>query len=91
MFLKDPDSTLDYSVDWRGASAAELSIQSSEWAVEPLHAAGLGIVSDSRAGMIASARISGGVAGMLYRVMNRVRFTDGSVDERTLAIRVEER
>lgn len=91
MFLKDPGSTLDYRVDWEAVCAAGASVVASEWVVQPAHADGVQIAGQGFAAREATVRLSGGVAGMLYRVVNRVTFSDGLVDERAVSIRVEER
>ena len=37
------------------------------------------------------ATLTGGRIGRIYRITNRVRFSDSRSDERTLVVRVEER
>jgi hypothetical protein len=89
MFLKDPDSTLDYRVDWAGALTGAQTIVSSRWAVEP--AGVLMVVGQAVEPQAAVVRLSGGLAGHVYRVGNRVTLSDGTVDERSLVLRVEHR
>lgn len=91
MYLKDPQAVLDYRVDWTEASVEGQAILASQWLVEPAHPDGLAVELEGLADRLATVRLAGGVAGMLYRVVNRVIFSDGSVDERTLALRVENR
>lgn len=91
MFLKDPDSALDYEVDWSAVFPASAIFQSSIWLVEPQHAAGLSVISSGISARVMTVRLAGGVCGMLYRVTNRISLTDGYTDERSLVIRVEER
>ena len=38
-----------------------------------------------------AARITGGLVGRVYSVANRVTMSDGSIDERSIALRVEDR
>ncbi|MEE4350418.1 MAG: hypothetical protein V2J26_09335 [Pacificimonas sp.] len=38
-----------------------------------------------------AATLAGGLRGHVYRVTNRVTFTDGRTDERSLSIRVDDR
>lgn len=90
-WLKDPGATLDYRVDWGAVLADGVTLSQSMWAVEPVEAGGLAADSGAIGGSAASVRLSGGVSGHLYRVTNRVIFSDGSSDERTLLLRVEER
>lgn len=89
MFLKDCDSVLDYGFDW-SEGAGEAGIAESWWTAEPADGA-LAIVEMRIEERTAFADISGGRAGCVYRISNRVTFTDGRIDERSLALRVEER
>ncbi len=91
MFLKDPDAVLEYAVDWAAALDGGVSLLASDWRVEPVEAGGVEIVSGQIAGEVALARLGGGVAGHVYRVENRVTLSDGTLDERSLVLRVEER
>lgn len=91
MFLKDPDAAVDYRVDWAAALAGEITLTASVWTVEPDEALGLTVDGETTRGSAATARLSGGLAGHVYRVGNRVTLSDGSVDERSLLVRVEER
>lgn len=91
MFLKDPDAAVDYRVDWAAALSAEVELAASVWSVVPSEPFGLVVDAQQMAGGIATARLSGGVAGHVYHVGNKVTFSDGSVDERSLVVRVEER
>ena len=91
MFLKDPGSTLDYRVDWTAACADGQTVLTSEWLVEPAQSGGLMVGGQSLSGLLATVRLSGGGRGILYRIVNRVTFSNGLVDERTIALRVEDR
>lgn len=91
MFLKDPDAMVDYRVDWAAALAGGATLTASAWTVEPAEPGGV-VVSGAAFGVAeATARLGGGIAGHVYRVGNRVTTSDGSVDERSLVVRVEER
>lgn len=91
MFVKDPDAVLDYRVDWGDALVAGLAIVSSEWRIDPVEPGGIGIGSHAVAGAVAAATLTAGLRGHVYRAGNRVTFSDGMVDERSVVIRVEER
>lgn len=88
MFLKDADSVLDYAVDWTVACAGEKTIAESSWRVVP---AGLEVAGESAEPLVALVRLGRGVAGVVHHVTNHVRFSDGTVDERSIIVRVEER
>ena len=91
MFLKDPDSLLDYSVDWGAAVEGGTQIVSSNWEVVPSEAGGVVVAGSDLAGLVASVRLGGGVHGNLYVVGKRDAVSDASSDERSLTIRVENR
>lgn len=89
-YLKDPDSRVDYAVDWRGYLDGQI-IAASGWSVSPDQAGGVTIEAESFDLERAAATLSGGVPGQIYAVANRVTLSDGSIDERTITVRVEER
>ncbi len=91
MFLKDPDAAVDYLVDWAAALGAEVTLVTSGWEVEPAEPGGLVASGAAMSATGATVRLAGGIAGHVYRVGNRVTRSDGSVDERSLVVRVEER
>lgn len=91
IFLKDPGATIDYAVDWSAGYLAGQTITTSTWDVVPL---GDDAVAVDASGIEAGktvATLSGGREGLLYQITNRVTFSDGRIDERMLALRVEER
>jgi hypothetical protein len=85
-FTKDPHAVLDYTIDWTRWLAGD-HIASSEWLVP----AGLTKVGDSRTGSSATVWLSGGTAGQMYTVTNRITTTGGRPEDRSFTIRVEER
>jgi hypothetical protein len=91
MFLKDPDAILDYSVDWAAAIGGGVLISESSWAVHPEEPGGVSVASSSLEGNVSLVRLAGGLAGHVYTVGNQVVLGDGSRDERSLTIRVEDR
>jgi hypothetical protein len=91
MFLKDPDAVIDYQVDWTAAIGAGNGLQSSQWAVQPSESGGIVVISSAVEAAVATVRLSGGVAGHVYQVGNRIALTDGTIDERSLIVRVGDR
>ena len=91
MFLKDPNAALDYRVDWAAALGPGAGILASSWAVTPNEAGGVSVSDAGLAGLVASARLQGGIPGHVYVVGNRVTLADGTSDERSLTMRVENR
>ncbi|WP_321471134.1 hypothetical protein [uncultured Paludibaculum sp.] len=83
---KDPQSTLDYFVDWSLWLGAD-TISASTWTV----ANGLRKVSDTHDGSTAVVWLQGGQPGMHYTVTNRIATAAGRTDERSFVVRVAQR
>ena len=88
IFLKDAGATIDYAVDWSAGYLAGQTITASAWAVAPPGVVVAASVVDAGRTV---ATLSGGVPGLVYRITNRVTFSDGRTDERMLVLRVEDR
>ena len=85
-FVKDPQATLDYAVDWT-AYLGESAILTSSWTIDE----GLTLTSENVDGLKAVAYISGGVAGKRYALTNEITYiVDGQTltDQRTIYLRV---
>lgn len=91
MFLKDPGARLDYRFDWSERLAGGIAIVASEWAVAPSGTGGPVIESSAIEGAETIVWLSGGRVGQVHALRNRVSFSDGQVDERSLIIRMETR
>ncbi|KPF59033.1 hypothetical protein IP88_16370 [alpha proteobacterium AAP81b] len=91
VFLKDPQAVVDYAIDWNAGYLAGQTIAASEWAIAPAGADAPQIL----AAIIDKARtvvtLGGGAAGKVYRITNRVAFSDGRRDERSLTVRIDDR
>lgn len=85
---KDPDAVLDYTFDW-ATYLEDISdtISSKEIVVDT------GITCDSStiSGSTVIAWISGGIAGMIYRVTCRITTAAGRIDDRSIYIAIKER
>lgn len=87
-YTKDPDSVLDYTIDWGTNWLADgETISSSSWTVQ----SGLTEDSDSNTTTTATVWLSGGTAGSVYTVTNQITTSAGRTAERTLLIKVEDR
>ena len=88
-FTKDPDSIMDYSVDWSLWITSSDSLVNSVWLAET----GISVVSSSiDAGThVTTVRLSGGTVNGLYKVTNRITTANGLTTDRTLFIRVLEK
>ncbi len=91
LFVKDPDSRIDYRIDWGAAYLGDTLIVASSWSVSPVRDGGLAVVATSQDGRSASATLTGGVVGASYALINRVTLSNGEIDERSVAVRVEQR
>jgi len=89
-YLKDPGSRIDYAIDWAPYLDGQ-EIEASLWTVAPDEEGGIAVEEASFTIVRSAARLAGGLPGHSYSVTNRVTLTDGSVDERSLALRVEQR
>ncbi len=89
-YLKDPGSRVDYAMDWRGYLDGQI-IVASAWSLGQDDEGGIAIEAESFDLEQAAVTLSGGVAGQVYAVVNRVTLSDGAIDERALTIRVEQR
>lgn len=85
-FLKDPDSTLDYTLDWEEWLAGD-TISSSTWAVP----ADMTEEDASETATTATVWLSGGLSGVTYAVVNQIATAGGRVDQRSLSIRCIDR
>ncbi len=81
LFVKDPDSVLDYVVDWSDW-LGEDTISSSDWTVPT------GLTEDSASETTTTATIwlSGGVAGVTYTVTNHIVTAAGREEDQSITI-----
>ena len=85
-FTKDPQATLDYTIDWSAWLGTD-AIATSTWVLD----AGITQANASMSGAQATVWVSGGVAGHLYSVTNRITTAAGRTDDRSILIRVADR
>jgi hypothetical protein len=89
-FEKDPQATLDFSVDWatnfNSAGSPTPTISTSSWTVP----SGLTQVSASVNGdnTVATVVVSGGAAGTVYELVNHIIRSDTLEDDRSIYIYV---
>ena len=91
MMVKDPDTRIDFEIDWALAYPDGQAVVASLWAVAPEEVEGVSVAGSAHDLMQTTVTLAGGVAGHVYRVTNRVTLSDGQIDERSMTIRVEER
>lgn len=89
--LKDPGAILDYAVDWGAEYLDGDVIVASSFEVSPVEPGGVVIAGSSFDLTVAVVKVSGGIAGHQYRLVNHVTLLSGREDERTIVLRVEQR
>ena len=82
IYYKDPNATLDYTVDWTEWLRGD-PISTVAW---PSFPAGLTQVSTSNTQQTATTWVSGGTEGTSYDIVCRVTTVGGRIDDRTFRI-----
>lgn len=85
-FIKDPNASLDYHVDWLAWLAGD-TIVTSTWTVP----AGITQLSESETTTMATIWLSGGTLSLKYNVVNRIVTAGGRTDDRTLVMWIQEK
>jgi hypothetical protein len=91
LLLKDPEATLDYSVDWGADYLTGDVLTESSWTVSPAEAGGVSIVSNRFDLLVSTVEVGGGKPGRIYRLTNHVVTAEGREDSRSIMLRVEMR
>jgi hypothetical protein len=92
-FIKDPDSVLNYSLDWSGSSpgpwlATGETISTSAWTIS---STGITGSTGSKTTTTTTINVSGGTAGEDYEFTNRITTSDSQTADRTIRIKVLEK
>jgi hypothetical protein len=82
-FLKDPNATLDYTIDW-SAWLDDDTIATSTWTASD----GITVADEANTTTAATVWLSGGTVGATYPVINRITTAAGRTEDRSLYIRV---
>lgn len=85
-FTKDPDATLDYTVDWEPFLAGDL-IDTALWIIPT------GVVSEAESSDSTTATVwlSGGTLGAAYDVICRITTVGGRIDDRTIRVIINDK
>lgn len=89
-YLKDPQSRVDYAIDWSTYLNGQ-TIETSLWVVTPDEAGGVVAEETGFEPGRTAARLAGGLIGHSYSIANQVTLSDGSTDIRSITLRVEAR
>lgn len=84
-FRQDADATLDYGADWTAWLAANETITTSDWIIDPTDL--VKGATDQAAGKT-TVWLSGGSPGKIYTVTNRVTTSGGRTDDLTFEMRI---
>ena len=92
-FIKDPDSVLDYVLDWNGGAPGPWlstgdTISTSAWT---LSSTGIDGSTDSNTTTTTTIWVSGGTGNGDYDLTNRIVTANGRTVDRTIRIKVLER
>ena len=85
--LKDPSAVLDYAFDWTGWLAAGETITDHTITADT----GITVDSSTESDGKVTVWLSGGTAGINYKVACKITTSAGRTDERTIWIKVVER
>lgn len=88
VFNKDPQSTLDYSSDWAAWLAVDGDTISSHTVTADT---GISVNSSTNTTTDVTVWLSGGTAGVKYRVTVQITTAAGRVDQRSMDILVLDR
>jgi hypothetical protein len=88
---KDPDATLDYSIDWSAWLPSGDAISTAAWSTSDAELVVEGSPAPSVSAGVATVWLSGGTAGTHYTVTCRVTTTGGRIDDRSIRLRCVER
>ena len=91
LYLKAPQARVDYRIDWGARHLGPWLITDSVWRVEPTAPDGLTVAAHAHDGRVTSVTVTGGEAGHVYDLINRITLSNGEVDERAISFRVEAR
>lgn len=84
--FKDPDATLDFTVDWVQWLGSD-TIVSASWDVPDA----LSVEASPNTTTTATVWVSGGTHGADYTLTNRITTAAGRVDDRSLTLHVRNR
>lgn len=91
----DPDSKLDYSLNWSEWLSSGDTLSSSTWTASTITGDSTPLVIHSQntntATGVSTAVISGGQVGGIYTIKNRIDTGAGLIDERTFRLIVQNR
>jgi hypothetical protein len=85
-FVKDPNSTIDFAVDWAEWLNTGDTVSSSSWEVP----VGLTLSSEGVTNNVTRAFLAGGIAGVDYMITNRVTTQGARIEDRSILVQVRQ-
>lgn len=85
-FVKDPNATLDYQIDWSAWLGTD-TITASTWIVPT----GITKTNDTFTSTTATIWLAGGTVGSQYVVTNRITTGGGRTEDRSITVVVRDR
>jgi hypothetical protein len=87
-YKHDPDSNVDYSVDWTDwlADTGGDTIASAQWIVPT----DLTASNESHTTTAATVWLSGGTVGTDYTVVSRITTVDGRIEDQSIILKCQE-
>lgn len=82
---KDPDEVLDYQVDWTNRLQVGETISTCDFSVV---SGAVTINSEGNVGALATVWLSGGTAGELCSILNRITTSAGRTYDQTVKLRI---
>ena len=90
-WIKDPDATLDWAIDWTAWLATDETIATSTWTVPDGLTQGTGTQAASSVDGINTIWLSGGTDGDTYHITNEIVTSSNRTDDRSFDITIRER
>jgi hypothetical protein len=90
-FTKDPDSVLDYTMDWATWLPTGDTISSSSWTIIPAGMTTSTGTPPTNTTTTATIMVESGTAGIDYNLINQISTAGGRTVDRTIQINVRER
>lgn len=89
-FVKDPNVTKDYPINWAARLVSGDTITASTWVAEPGITIGTGGQAPTSTTTTTLVWLSGGTVGVEYKVTNHITTAQGRTDDQTLIILILE-
>ena len=90
IYPKDPESNVDFSIDWSAWLQNSETIASAAWTVEPSGESSVSLGTQSVGTTVASIFVSGGILGHCYRLTCQATSSEGRSAERSIVLRIME-